>query len=141
MTLPLPFPDWMPPWAQLILVVAGLLAGLAFLAMPFSVFGIKGRLDAIENRLDEMQGDLRKLAQRLPDVPLGPYDPPAVLRVAAAAASRAPAPLPPAPIPPASWVAEPAPVARELRSPTLRAAARLGEAARERAEPRLDRRP
>jgi hypothetical protein len=35
--------------------------------MPFSVFGVKGRLEAIEARLDEIQGEIRSLALRLPE--------------------------------------------------------------------------
>ena len=135
MTLPFALPDWMPWYLQLIVVVIAILAGLAYLVMPFSVFGLKSRLDALEARLDDIQSDLRTLTQRLPEPTRSPYDPPAILRAATAAPSREIPPPPP--IPPASWEAEPPP--RELRSPTLRAAARLGDAARERAEPRLGR--
>ena len=48
------------------LVIAGLLC-LAFLIMPFSVFGLKGRLEAVEARLDEIQGEIRSLVLRLPE--------------------------------------------------------------------------
>jgi hypothetical protein len=44
-----------------------LLVVLAYLLMPFSVFGVKGRLDAIEAQLDEIQTELRTLAIRMPD--------------------------------------------------------------------------
>ncbi len=135
MTLPVPLPDWMPWWLQLIVVTAALLAGLALLVMPFSVFGLKSRLDTIEARLDDIQSDLRTLTQRLPEPARTPYDTPALLR--AATTPRETLPPPPPPIPPATWQADPPP--RELRSPTLRAATRLGDAARERAEPRLGR--
>ena len=37
-----------------------------FLFMPFSVFGVKGRLEAVEARLDEIQGEIRSLVLRLP---------------------------------------------------------------------------
>lgn len=67
MTLPQIFPDWMPPWAQLALLVTALLFGLLFMLMPFSVFGVKGRMDMIEARLDEIQGEIRSLALRLPE--------------------------------------------------------------------------
>jgi hypothetical protein len=33
--------------------------------MPFSVIGVKGRLDVIEARLDELQGEIRTLSLRL----------------------------------------------------------------------------
>ncbi len=49
------------------LLVPALLYALAFLFMPFSVLGVKGRLDAIEARLDEIQGEIRSLALRLPE--------------------------------------------------------------------------
>ena len=67
MTSPLPLPDWVPPWAQLAILVAVLLFGLMFLLMPFAVFGVKGRLDLLEARLDEIQGEIRSLALRLPE--------------------------------------------------------------------------
>ncbi len=141
MTLPFAFPDWMPPWMQLIVVIGVLLLVLAYGAMPFSVFGVKGRLEALEAQLEGIQSELRILVQRLPDAERGPYDAPALLRAAAARepvaalAARPAEPPAPAPLP----VARPAAPLREQRSPTLRAAARLGDAARERAEPRFDR--
>ena len=67
MTSFLPLPDWVPPWAQLALLVAALLFGLMFLLMPFAVFGVKGRLDLLEARLDEIQGEIRSLSLRLPE--------------------------------------------------------------------------
>ena len=67
MTPPFTLPDWAPPWVGfVILVVAGLFC-LAFLLMPFSVFGLKGRLDAVDARLDEIQGEIRNLVLRLPE--------------------------------------------------------------------------
>ena len=67
MTLPFTLPDWAPPWAGFVLLVVAGLFGLAFLSMPFSVFGVKGRLDAMEARLDEIQGEIRSLVLRLPE--------------------------------------------------------------------------
>ena len=134
MTLPFDFPDWMPWWLQLLVVVVGALVALALAMMPFSVFGVKSRLETIETQLDEVQAELRALVMRLPEPGREPYDAPALLR--AAAPREPPRPAAPPPIPPASWEAEPP---LEVRSPTLRAAARVGEAARERAEPRLGR--
>lgn len=67
MTSPLPLPDWVPLWVHLALLVAALLVGIMFLLMPFSVFGVKGRLDLMEARLDEIQGEIRSLALRLPE--------------------------------------------------------------------------
>jgi hypothetical protein len=67
MSNPFNFPDWMPWWMQLLLLIVGILITLAFLLMPFSVFGVKSRLEAIEARLDEIQGEIRALALRLPE--------------------------------------------------------------------------
>jgi len=128
MPIPFAFPDWVPWWLQLLVVVVVILLGLAFIFMPFSVFGVKSRLEAVEARLDEIQGEIRSLALRLPEPGRGAgYDDSDVVL-------RASAPIQPMrtqpPIPPASWEAD-------GLSPTLRAASRVGEAARGRAEPRL----
>jgi hypothetical protein len=67
MTLPFVLPDWLPWWVPIVLLVPALLYALAFLFMPFSVIGVKGRLEVIEARLDEIQGEIRHLALRLPE--------------------------------------------------------------------------
>lgn len=67
MILPFTLPDWVPSWVPLALLVPVLLFALAFLLMPFSVFGVKGRLEAVEARLDEIQGEIRSLSLRMPD--------------------------------------------------------------------------
>jgi hypothetical protein len=67
MTLPFTLPDWVPWWVPIVLLVPALLYALAFLFMPFSVIGIKSRLEVIEARLDEIQGEIRHLALRLPE--------------------------------------------------------------------------
>ncbi len=77
MTLPLP--DWIPWWAQLAIIVAGVLFCLAILLMPFAVFGLKGRLDVLEAQLDDIHAEIRMLAMRLPDADrrvVRPADPP-----------------------------------------------------------------
>ncbi|MDE2327062.1 MAG: hypothetical protein KGK13_04290, partial [Rhodospirillales bacterium] len=115
MTLPFSFPAWMPAWLGLVLLLVGLLYALAMLAMPFSVFGVKSRLEAIEEQLDQVQEELRILTMRLPEplrgvtVDDGLYDPlprsaagydrPTVRRPAAAAPPP-PMPEPPRPAPP-----------------------------------------
>ena len=71
MTLPfalgtLPLPDWMPPWLPLLLAIPALLYALLLVSVPFSVFGLRARLDGIEERLDEIQGEIRSLSLRLP---------------------------------------------------------------------------
>jgi hypothetical protein len=68
MTSPLPLPDWVPWWVHLAIILVVLLFGLLFLLMPFSVFGTKARLEGIEARLDEIQGEIRSLAMRLPEL-------------------------------------------------------------------------
>jgi hypothetical protein len=67
MTIPTSLPEWLPWWAALIVLVPVVLYLLAFLAMPFSVLGLKGRLESIEARLDEIQGEVRAVALRLPE--------------------------------------------------------------------------
>ncbi len=66
MTLPFALPDWVPWWLPLVLLLPALLYALAFLFMPFSVIGVKSRLEVIEARLDELQNEIRHLALRLP---------------------------------------------------------------------------
>ena len=68
MTSPLPLPEWVPWWVHLVILLAALLFGLLFLLMPFSVFGTKARLEGIEARLDEIQGEIRSLSLRLPEM-------------------------------------------------------------------------
>ena len=67
MSLPLTLPDWLPWWVPIVLLVPALLYALAFLFMPFSMIGVKGRLGVIEARLDEIQQEIRHLALRLPE--------------------------------------------------------------------------
>ena len=76
MTLPFALPDWVPWWVSIVILVPAILLLLAFLFMPFSVFGVKGRLEGVEARLDEIQGEIRSLAMRLPErAARADYDP------------------------------------------------------------------
>jgi len=118
MTLPVTLPDWLPWWLAIAVLVPALIFLLAFLAMPFSVFGVKSRLELIEARLDEIQGEIRSLALRLPE-------------------SGGPQSLRP-PIPPAAERAPPADRAPPAADPRRRAEPRLEPDANRRAEPRLD---
>jgi hypothetical protein len=97
-------PDWMPAWLQLLVVVVGIMLALCFVFMPFSVFGVKTRLEAMEARLDEIQGEIRMLALRLPEPGrLGSYDDePAVRRAAEPERELRARP----PIPPVAWRAD-----------------------------------
>lgn len=67
MPLTLPLPDWVPWWGQLVILVIAILFAIAFLMMPFAVFGLKGRLDFLEAQLDDIHAELRMLGMRLPD--------------------------------------------------------------------------
>lgn len=58
-------PAGLPDWTGLLVLGALLLLALCIALMPFSVFGVKGRLDAIEAQLDEMRAEIRGLAVRL----------------------------------------------------------------------------
>jgi hypothetical protein len=80
-------PDWLPWWVPILVLVPALLYALALLLMPFAVFGVKGRLEAMEARLDEIQGEIRALSLRLrepiademtalPPIPPSPDEPP-----------------------------------------------------------------
>lgn len=59
----------LPDWTGLLALLLLLLAGLAYLLMPFSVFGLKGRLDSIEAQLDEVQAEIRSLSLHLSGAP------------------------------------------------------------------------
>jgi hypothetical protein len=67
MTSPLPLPDWVPWWVHLAILLILLAFGLMFVLMPFSMIGVRGRLEAIDARLDEIQGEIRSLSLRLPE--------------------------------------------------------------------------
>ena len=102
MTSLLPLPEWLPSWVPMAVLVPGLLYLLVFLLMPFSVFGLKARLEAIEARLDEIQGEIRSLVLRMPEQRgRGPdwTDPPPPIAPFRADDNRpARPPIPPAPV-------------------------------------------
>ncbi|MDR3523749.1 MAG: hypothetical protein P4L66_06560 [Acetobacteraceae bacterium] len=105
-------PADLPWWAALAILVPVAIYALLLLAMPFSVFGLKSRLDQIEGQLGDIREELQAIAARLP---ARGQAPPANLR----AAQTAPEHMPEAARPVrAEREAEPAP--------------------RPRAEPRLD---
>jgi hypothetical protein len=66
LTLPFTLPAWLPPWAFLLLAVPVLLYALLVLIMPFSTFGLKHRFDRLESQLEDIQEELRQLANRKP---------------------------------------------------------------------------
>ncbi len=67
MNLPYDLPAWLPWWIPLVLVVPALLWILAFLLVPFSVIGLKSRMEGLEARLDEIQAEIRTVVLRLPE--------------------------------------------------------------------------
>lgn len=92
----------LPEWTGVAALLALLLVGLAYLLMPFSVFGVKGRLDALEAQLDEIRDEIRGLSIRMTDGPRRSatddwVDPPRVR-----GGEDQPRVSPPIP-PPASW--------------------------------------
>lgn len=97
----------LPNWAGLVALILLAIVGLAFLLMPFSVFGLKGRIEAIEAQLDEIQADIRSLAQTMPGPAL--RRPPAEddwaepSSPSVSAADMAPARIRPPTVPPAAW--------------------------------------
>jgi len=101
MTIALPFlPDWLPGWVPIALLVPGLLYLLAFLFMPFSVIGLKARIEGLEGRLDELQNDLRTLVLRLPEPMRGGGAEDFSLYAGPERGVRVAEPPPPPPIPP-----------------------------------------
>jgi hypothetical protein len=60
-------PSWVPWWLPLLVLVPGVAWLLAMLPMPFAVLGLRGRLEGIEARLDELQQEIRTLALRMPE--------------------------------------------------------------------------
>jgi len=96
----------LPNWAGLVALILLVLVALAYLLMPFSVFGVKGRLEAIEAQLDDIQTEIRSLALRLPEPGTDRRRPP-VMEDWVEPPRAEPPPLrgtPPVP-PPAAWPA------------------------------------
>lgn len=99
----------LPDWANLVVLVLGLMIALAWVLMPFSVFGVKGRIEALETRLEVIHEEIRQLNIRLaqgaarpgPDYGL-PAEGPTLRRVEAPPVPdpRAAPPIPPPPVMP-----------------------------------------
>jgi hypothetical protein len=102
----------LPDWTGLVALLLLLLVVLAYMLMPFAVFGVKGRLDVIEAQLDDLQAEIRGLALRLSDAPRRAIvssdewmdAPPVAARRASSSMDEQPTPrqAPPVP-PPAAW--------------------------------------
>jgi len=132
-TLPFTLPDWLPAWAFLLGALPVLLWLLAFLIMPFNVFGVKSRLENLEAEVESLRDEVRLAAMRangvLPRARGDEYDEvPNFNRVKSAQAKFDPAPSVPPPLP-----APLTPVPRREE-----AAARLPPRPGRRMEPRLD---
>ncbi|MDE7547139.1 hypothetical protein PY793_03940 [Acetobacter fabarum] len=67
----LSFPEWVPLWGQLLVLAVGIVFGLAFMMMPFAVFGVKGRLAELSLQMEELQAELRARAMQANGVPDG----------------------------------------------------------------------
>jgi hypothetical protein len=135
-TLPFTLPAWLPDWAFLLAILPVLLYALVFLVMPFSVFGVKSRLEAIEAQLDSLHEEMRYLANKSPsptakmladdqDFDTFPHFGrlKSARQAAQAATQQQPPPIPPAPLTP---------------TPEPRLAPRLPQRPARRTEPRLD---
>jgi hypothetical protein len=142
-------PDWVPWWVPLVLLLPAALYGLAFLFMPFSVIGVKSRLEVIEARLDEIQNEIRHLALRLPAGSAELDFEETYTPVTRATRRPAPEPMPVRPpIPPAPQdlydeddIPEDRPPPPPHMQPVRRAEPRDSQPMRpERTEPRFDRR-
>jgi hypothetical protein len=90
----------LPEWTGLVALLVLLLLAICLLVMPFSVFGLKGRLDSIEAQLDDLRADLRLMAARAPETRRDAWD-----------ATPPPPPEPPSPSgraePRISWPRQP----------------------------------
>jgi len=91
----------LPEWTGLVALLVLLLLALCLVVMPFSVFGLKGRLDSIEAQLDELRAELRVIAARMPDAPRRGW------QVEMEADLLPPRSEPPASLPPSGGRAEP----------------------------------
>ena len=145
MSMPFALPPWLPWWVPILVLVPAILYALLFLLMPFSVIGVKGRLDVIDARLDELQSEIRTLSLRLgeparhsfrPDEDAYDTSPLPLARSAPAPSPIGRPPVPPAPDP-YDYDDRPAPPSRTIRS-IRPVRGERDEPRGSRAEPRFD---
>ena len=105
----------LPSWVGLVILLAIGVSVLAFLAMPYSVFGVKSRLEAVEAELADLRSEIRALLRQPGPAARAPVEEDYVAPPRRAAPCMAPEPSFAPPVPP--------PAARPVRG---------------RAEPRLD---
>jgi hypothetical protein len=103
----------LPAWVGLVILLAIGVSVLAFLAMPYSVFGVKSRLEAIEAELADLRTEIRALVRQPAAVARAPVEEDYVApprrtepRIVAPEPSLAP-PVPPPAARPARGRAEP----------------------------------
>lgn len=59
----------LPAWTGLAVLLVLALFALAWLCMPFAVFGLKSRMEMLEAQIDDLQAEIRALAMRLAEMP------------------------------------------------------------------------
>ncbi len=59
----------LPAWSGLAALLVLALFALAWLCMPFAVFGLKSRMEMLEAQLEDLQAEIRALAMRLAEMP------------------------------------------------------------------------
>ena len=98
----------LPEWSGLVALLVLAMVALTWLLMPFSVFGLKSRLEILEAHLDEIHSELRALGMRLADLPRpGPGVAGDYLEVPVPRREPPPAPRPTPPVPPPAARPEP----------------------------------
>ncbi len=97
----------LPPWTGLVALLCLALVLLAWVVMPFSVFGVKTRLEMLEAQLEDIQAEIRALGMRLAEQPR-----PGVAATAVPDYLEMPAPRRAAPAEPRATPPVPPPAAR-----------------------------
>lgn len=59
------FLEWLPLWGQLVVLAVGFVFVLAFMMMPFAVFGVKGRITELSIQIEELQEMVRVCVIRM----------------------------------------------------------------------------
>jgi hypothetical protein len=144
MSMPFALPPWLPWWVPILVLVPAILYALLFLLMPFSVIGVKGRLDVIEARMDELQGEIRTLSLRLGEPTRNAYSPDedaydtSPLPAARSTGGALPMSRPPVPPAPDPYMYDDPPEPRPVRVVRSVRGAREEQPRPSRAEPRFD---